>query len=159
MKKLLATLLFIIAAVPVMAQEVKEKPYNEEINAMTQIDEAVAKAKQEGKFVICQVGGNWCPWCLRFNEFIHADEEISKLIADNFVYIHVNYSPKNKNEEAMKRLGNCTRFGFPVMVVLCMEGNVKHIQDSGYLEEGKGYNKEKVLKFFKNWTPAAVHGK
>lgn len=157
MRKILATLLFVLAAIPVLAQD-KAKPYDEEINAMTQIDEAIAKADKEGKFVIAQVGGNWCPWCLRFNEFIHADEEINTLIEQNFVYIHVNYSPKNKNPEAMKRLGNCTRFGFPVMVVLCNKGNVLHLQDSGYLEEGKGYSKEKVMKFFKNWTPAAVKG-
>ena len=156
MKKMLAMLLFVLAAVPVLAQEEKAKPYNEEINAMTQIDEAVAQADKEGKFVICQVGGNWCPWCLRFNDFIHADEEINALVEKNFVYIHVNYSPKNKNLDAMKRLGNCTRFGFPVMVVMCNKGNVLHIQDSSFLEEGKGYNKEKVLRFFQNWTKEAV---
>ena len=31
-----------------------------------------------------------------------------------------------------------------------------HIQDSSFLEEGKSYNLEKVLRFFKNWTPKAV---
>ena len=56
----------------------------------------------------------------------------------------------------MKRLNNAGRFGFPVLVVLDEQGNVIHIQDSGLLEEGKGYNKEKVLSFFKHWTPAAV---
>ena len=56
----------------------------------------------------------------------------------------------------MKRLSNCGRFGFPVFVVLDEEGKVIHIQDSSFLEEGKGYNQEKVLRFFKNWTPAAV---
>ena len=25
-----------------------------------------------------------------------------------------------------------------------------------FLEEGKGYNQKKVLRFFKNWTPRAV---
>lgn len=159
MKKFLASLLFILAAIPVLAQEEKAKPYNEEIDAMVQIDEAIAKADKEGKYVIAQVGGNWCSWCLLFNKFIHEDEEINALVEKNFVYIHVNYSPKNKNPEAMKRLGNCTRFGFPALVVLCNKGYVKHIQDSGYLEEGKGYSKEKVLRFFKNWTPEAVNGK
>ena len=38
-------------------------------------------------------------------------------------------------------------------------GNVLHTQDSSFLEEGKGYNKEKVLRFFKNWTPTAANTK
>ena len=159
MKHVLTTLLMLMATLPMMAQQKTEKPYNEEINAMEQIDKAIADAQKDGKYVICQVGGNWCPWCLRFNDFIHADEEIAGMIAKDYVYIHVNYSPKAKNPEAMKRLGNCTRFGFPVLVVLDNQGNVIHIQDSGYLEEDKGYNKEKVVRFFKNWSPEAVQGK
>ena len=58
----------------------------------------------------------------------------------------------------MKRLGNCTRFGFPVLVVLNDEGNVVHIQDSGLLEEGEGYSKKKVQSFFTHWTPKAIRG-
>ena len=56
----------------------------------------------------------------------------------------------------MKRLNNAGRFGYPVFVVLDEEGRILHIQDSGLLEEGEGYNQKKVLSFFKNWTPKAV---
>ena len=141
-----------------------KKVYDEDINPIEQIDQAVAKAKAEGKFVICQVGGNWCPWCLRFADFITKDSTISQVINDNFVYIHVNYNPRKSGGEAkaqqaatlMKRLNGCGRFGFPVFVVLDEEGRVAHIQDSSFLEEGQGYSQEKVLRFFKGWTPEAV---
>ncbi len=146
------------------AQTALKKVYDESVNPIEQIDQAVAKAKSEGKFVVCQVGGNWCPWCLRFADFITNDATISNVIEQNFVYIHVNYNPR-KSEGAEKeaqakamlqRLNNPARFGFPVFVVLDDEGKVIHIQDSSFLEEGKGYNQGKVLRFFKNWTPKAV---
>ena len=146
------------------AQTALKKVYDESVNPIGQIDQAVAKAKSEGKFVVCQVGGNWCPWCLRFADFITNDATISNVIEQNFVYIHVNYNPR-KSEGAEKeaqakamlqRLNNPARFGFPVFVVLDDEGKVIHIQDSSFLEEGKGYNQGKVLRFFKNWTPKAV---
>ena len=35
-------------------------------------------------------------------------------------------------------------------------GKVIHTQDSSFLEEGNGYNKEKVLRFFNCWTPKAT---
>ena len=163
MKKIALILLAVFLTLTAEAQGLK-KVYNENINPIEQIDQAVAKAKSEGKFVICQVGGNWCPWCLRFADFITNDTTISKVIADNFVYAHVNYNPRKsegaeKAQQAaalMKRLNNCGRFGFPVFVVLNEEGNVIHIQDSSFLEEGQGYNQEKVLRFFRNWTPKAV---
>jgi hypothetical protein len=56
----------------------------------------------------------------------------------------------------LQKLNHPERFGFPVFVVLDEQGRVLHTQDSSFLEEGKGYDKEKVLRFFNNWTPKAV---
>ena len=169
MKKTLLTMLVALTAVAintlaVTTDEGKRKVYDENINPMEQIDQALVKAKAEGKLVICQVGGNWCPWCLRFADFITNDSTISKVVEENFEYIHVNYNPRKSGgpeqqqiaAALMKRLNNCGRFGFPVFVVLDEEGKVIHIQDSSFLEEGQGYNQAKVLRFFKNWTPQAV---
>ena len=118
--------------------------------------QALEEARESGRFVICQVGGNWCPWCLRFAKFITEDEEIANVVKENFVYIHVNTSKANKNEEALRRLGNPGRFGYPVLVILDDEGRVMHIQNSSYLEEGNSYNHKKVLEFFLNWTRKAI---
>ena len=160
MKKILTFAILAVLALGANAQ--LKKVYNDDIDPMEQIDNAIVQANEQGKFVICQVGGNWCPWCLRFADFITKDEEIAKLVDDNFVYIHVSYNPRNSTNEnrdkaMLKRLGNPGRFGYPVFVVLNQDGNVIHIQDSSFLEEGKGYNKEKVLRFFKAWTPKAVN--
>ena len=182
----LALALFIAAATTAAdAQGALKRVYDETINPMTQIDEALAKASAGGKYVVCQVGGNWCPWCLRFADFAEKDTAVSKAIADNFVFIHVNYDPRkasaakaqgntansntanataatttagrgDKTAAMMKRLGNPARFGFPVFVVLDERGNVLHTQDSSFLEEGNGYSEKKVLRFLKNWTPKAV---
>ena len=163
MKKILTIVVLAVAlfAMAMNAQEqtAPKKVYNEEINPLEQIDQAIVQAQAEGKFVICQVGGNWCPWCLRFADFITNDSTISSVIEQNFVYIHVNYHPRKAGEVGkalMKRLNNAGRFGFPVFVVLDEQGNILHIQDSSFLEEGQGYNKEKALRFFQNWTPKAV---
>lgn len=150
-------LLLMALHVTAFAQNELKKVYNEDINPLTQIDEAVAKAAGNGKYVVCQVGGNWCIWCLRFADFISKDSDIDGLIKENFEYIHVNYNPRQKSSpELMQRLNNCGRFGYPVFVVLDEKGRVIHIQDSSFLEEGKGYDKDKVLRFFKAWTPEAV---
>ena len=163
-KKIFTALFAAFFVVSAFAQTAQKKVYDENINPMEQIDKAIERARTENKFVICQVGGNWCPWCLRFADFITNDSAISKVIDESFVYIHVNYNPrKSEGEEKarlakamLKRLDNPARFGFPVFVVLDEEGKVIHIQDSSYLEEGKGYNQEKVLRFFQNWTPKTV---
>jgi thioredoxin-related protein len=164
-RKLVIALSVVLLSQVVCAQTKMKKFYDSKINPLEQIDNAVVKAKSEGKFVICQVGGNWCPWCLKFADFISNDPTISNVIAANFEYIHVNYSPRKsqgaekleQGKALMKRLNNAGRFGFPVLVVLDGEGKVIHIQDSGLLEEGESYNQKKVLDFFKGWTPKAVN--
>lgn len=147
--------LSLVACVAFGAQA-QEKVYDESIDAMQQIDDAVAQAKESGRYVLCQVGGNWCPWCLRFAQFATSDSVIAPLIKENYVYIHVNYSKGNKNLEAMRFLGNPGRFGYPAFVVLNSEGQPIHIQESESLEEGKGYSRQRVEKFLRLWNRKAV---
>lgn len=148
--------IIIIIAMTFGSAMAQNKVYNPDLDGMKQIREAVDMAQKEGKYVLCQVGGNWCPWCLRFAEFTTTDSVVAPIVEKNFVYIHVNYSKENKNLEAMKYLGNPARFGFPVFVVLDEKGTPIHIQNSAYLEEGKGYNSKLVSEFLLNWTRAAV---
>ena len=67
MKKILniAVLAVALFALSANAQEqtALKKVYNEEINPLEQIDQALIQAQAEGKFVICQVGG-LCSKCL-----------------------------------------------------------------------------------------------
>lgn len=164
MKRLLVLFILLGDLMIIGGAQEKRAIYDETIDVNVQIDEALALAKQESKFVICQVGGNWCPWCLKFAGFITGNKDISQVIDDNYVFIHVNYNPRkaasednqSKDAKMMERLGNPGRFGFPVLVVLDGMGKVVHIQDSALLEEGNSYNKEKVLRFFKLWTPSAT---
>ena len=101
----LALALFIAAATTAAdAQGALKRVYDETLDPMTQIDEALAKASAGGKYVVCQVGGNWCPWCLRFADFAEKDTAVSKAIADDFVFIHVNYDPRKAS--AAKTQGN-----------------------------------------------------
>lgn len=162
-KKTLPLLIALLFSMPLMAQnkaadkEALPKVYNESIDAMDQIDKAIEQAQAEHKFVLCQVGGNWCPWCLRFADFAEKDSVIAPIIKDNYVWIHVNTSKANKNLEAMKRLDNPGRFGYPVFVILDSDGKRIHTQNSAYLEEGKGYSQKKVSEFLLNWTEKAIN--
>jgi thioredoxin-related protein len=133
----------------------KFKIYNPSEDAEKAIAAAAKEAKEKGKHVLVQVGGNWCIWCARFNEFTTSDEAIKTYIEDNYVVYHLNYSPENKNKEVLAKYGFPQRFGFPVFMILDGEGKLIHTENSAYLEEGKGYGKLKVIEFLKNWCKAA----
>lgn len=152
MKHILLILAMFTSVINLWGQN--NKLYDETIDPFVQIDEAVVSARNQNKLVICQLGGNWCPWCLRFAKFIKENEEVSKLVDENYVYIHVNFKSREDelSQQVSKRLGKAGRFGFPVLVVLNPDGSVLHIQNSAYLEEGQSYSHERVRDFFRMWT-------
>ena len=131
------------------------KLYNPAANVARDIEAALVKAKSEKKNVLIQVGGNWCIWCYRFNSFVLTNSLLKRLLNDNYVVYHLNYSPENKNLAYLKKLGYPQRFGFPVLVVLDATGRQLHTQDSALLEKGNSYDEEKVKSFLKNWAPGA----
>jgi thioredoxin-related protein len=130
------------------------KPYNDKENAEAKIAELVKRAQKENKNIILQAGGNWCIWCLRFNNFVQTIPELKEIVDDNYLYYHLNYSPENKNSKIFMKYGNPgDEYGYPVFIVLNKDGKQIHTQDSSVLEEGKGYSLERVKAFFKEWSP------
>ncbi len=153
MKRLVLSvfLLLIIHAAHAGASD-SAKLYNPSADASKDIAAAVKQAKEEGKLVLIQAGGNWCSWCIRFNKFVHEDKQLDSAIKANYIVYHLNYSPENKNADIFKKYSYAQRFGFPVFIILDEKGKLIHTQNSAYLEEGKGYSKKKVLEFFSQWN-------
>lgn len=128
------------------------KPYNENEDALIEIQKLIQKAKKENKNIILQAGGNWCIWCLRFNNFVRNTPELNQLVEENYLYYHLNFSPKNKNDKAFAKYGeDGKKLGYPFFIILDKNGNRIHLQESGILEEGKGYSLQKVKEFFETW--------
>lgn len=138
------------------AQKPTANIYNPEADAQADIDAAVTKAKKEGKHVFIQVGGNWCGWCIKFHDLVDATPELKEYLNNHYETVLVNFSQENKNPEVLANLGYPGRFGFPVFVILDGNGQVLHIQNSAYLEEGQGHSVKKVMDFLKGWTADAI---
>jgi thioredoxin-related protein len=148
-------LIFIASNLSLFAQEKpsnNSKLYNPSADAKKAISNVIAQAKKENKHVFLQIGGNWCGWCIAFDKKVNENEELKKILNDNYVIYHLNYSNENTNSEILKELGYPQRFGFPVFVILDSDGNRLHTQNSAYLEEGKGHSVEKVKEFLDSWT-------
>ncbi len=138
------------------AQENKPKIYNPDANAFEELAEAVQKAKQENKNVFIQIGGNWCPWCIKFHNFVKKDAELDSILNTNYIVLKINYSREKPNYEIMQQLDFPQRFGFPVFVILNDKGERIHTQNSALLEKDKSYDKEKIKAFFLHWTVKAL---
>ena len=160
MKQFHLLIIFLHITVTGMSQDMKTfKLYKPAENASAALEKAVSAAQAAGKHVFVQIGGNWCVWCARFNDFVTKDQKIDSLVNANYVVYHLNYSKENYNRDLLKRFVYPQRFGFPVFIVLDGTGKQLHTQNSAYLEEGNGYNRDKVIEFFQHWSPSALDEK
>ena len=161
MKKTFFFLIIIFSVGSAFSQDLtKFKLYTPAENAEKEIAESVKKAKTESKHVFIQIGGNWCIWCARFNDFISSDGKIDSVIKADYIVYHLNYSKENYNAKLLAKYGYPQRFGFPVFLVLNGEGKLIHTQSSWYLEDGKkSYDRDKTISFLNDWSPAALDPK
>ena len=148
--------LFCLLIGSLWAQETPVTLYNPDEDAAATIEAAVQEARESGKHVFLQVGGNWCSWCIKFHRYIEGDAQLDSLQKAGYVVRKVNYSRENMNEAVMADLAFPQRFGFPVFVILDGEGRRIHTQNSALLESGDGYDRNKIQEFFLHWRPAAL---
>ena len=95
--------------------------------------------------------------CIRYEEITASD------LAKSFFRIidktqEISRDIANFNDCSIERLKEFVAdLSITGVIVLDENGKVLHVQDSSFLEEGQGYNKDKVLRFLNNWTPKAVN--
>lgn len=137
------------------AQKVESKEnfqlYKVYADAAYELKYAKERALKERKHILIFVGGNWCVWCRRLDAFLNNDPELRKMLGE-YEVMHINYSRENKNEKILATLNSPQQYGFPVIVLLDDKGNYMATQNTGDLEAGKGYSKEKVSNFLSKWS-------
>ncbi len=125
--------------------------YDVKADGEKQIAEALAKARQEHKRVLLQFGANWCGWCHKLHCLFESDARIAERLKRDYVVVMIDVD-QGHNAAVVKRYGDPTRFGLPVIVVLDAQGKPLTTQDTGKLEEGDHHSPEKVLAFLKEWS-------
>ncbi len=111
---------------------------------------AIKEAKETNRRIILDIGGEWCIWCHRIDDFIEENEELKSFLNEKFIVVKVNYSEENKNEKFFAQYPKVE--GYPHFFVLSKKGKLLHSQNTGLLEKEKSYDVEKFMKFLKKWA-------
>lgn len=107
-------------------------PYDTSADAESQLKTALAKAKSEGKRVLIDMGGNWCPDCVILSNVMLLPE-VSSFVSAHYEVVLVDMGRFNKNMQIPKRFGVDGRIeGAPALLVLDADGK---LLDAGHLTE------------------------
>jgi thioredoxin-related protein len=146
----ITSLFFVLA---IHGADSKKNLYDPKANTADQIKSALEQAQKENKNVILKFGANWCGWCHKLSDTFKTNTEVAKVLAENYIVVLIDVDQGN-NADIVKKYGQPTKHGLPVLVVLDKIGKQLHTQDTGKLEEGDHHDPAKVLAFLNEWKPA-----
>jgi thiol:disulfide interchange protein len=135
------------------AATMQRERFDPQRDAEKDIQLASVEATKTGRRILLDVGGEWCIWCRRLDAFFGSHPHAFDLLHKTFVVVKVNYSKENKNEQVLSRYPKIP--GYPHLFVLDAGGNLLHSQDTGLLEEGKGYSETKIQAFLEQWSASS----
>jgi thiol:disulfide interchange protein len=124
--------------------------YDPQRNADQDIRDAVAEAQRSQRRILLEVGGEWCIWCHRLDDFFAAHPNLTSLRDKNFVTVKINFSEENPNKEVLSRYGPIS--AYPYIFVLDSGGKLVRSQETGVFEEGKSYDEKRLMTFLNYWS-------
>ena len=109
---------------------------------------AVKQASKAKKHILLDIGGEWCKWCHRLDEFIEADQEVKSALEKNFILLKINVSKENANEKFLSAYPKVP--GYPHYIVLDKKGKFLFEQGTDNFEgkDGAYYDKAKLIEFY-----------
>ena len=111
-----------------------------ELEWMTDLPKAQAKAKEEKKMVMLDfTGSDWCGWCIKLHKEVFSTPEFAEYAKNNLVLVEVDFPTKKKQSTELKKANAELQRkykidGYPTIIVLNAEG--KTIGELGYMAGG-----------------------
>ena len=121
--------------------------YNETADPAADVQQAIQEA--DGRRILLEVGGNWCVWCKILDKYLADHTDVRDAFGESFMIVKVNFSRDNPNTEFLSAYPEAE--GYPQFYVLDTDGSFLATQGTAELEEGKGYNRARMLEFAKRW--------
>jgi thioredoxin-related protein len=112
----------------------------EELQWLTDLPKAQAKAKEEKKLVMLDfTGSDWCGWCIKLNKEVFSKSEFSDYAKKNLVLVEVDFPRQKKQSAEQKKANQALQEkyqirGYPTLVVL--DGDGKKVGELGYVPGG-----------------------
>jgi len=100
----------------------------EELQWLTDLPKAEAKAKAEKKMVMLDfTGSDWCGWCIKLNREVFSQPEFAKYAKENLVLVEVDFPQAKKQSEELKKANEALQEkykvdGYPTIIVLNSAG-------------------------------------
>ena len=112
-----------------------------ELEWLTDLNAAKAKAKKENKLVLMDfTGSDWCGWCIKLNNDVFSQTEFIEYAKKNLVLVELDFPSKKPQSAELKAANKKLQAehkvtGFPTIIAMSADGKVLWKQP-GYMQGG-----------------------
>jgi protein disulfide-isomerase len=122
-------------------------PYNEQADAVADVQHAIAAAQIDHKKVLLVFGANWCPDCRALDRAMHGSSR--HLIDREFDVVKIDVGNFDKNLPLAQRYGNPIAKGIPAVVVVGSGNQVLYSTKAGELANAGQMTEQSIYDFLK----------
>ena len=124
--------------------------YPEISQAQTDVQTALAEARQTHKRIILDFGGDWCPDCQVLNIYFNQSPN-RELLDKNFIRVNVNIGREDANLDLAHKYGVPVQ-GVPALAVLDDHGKLLYAQNKEF-SDMRHMQSTDLTQFLNKWKP------
>ena len=125
-------------------------PYDVDADAGSQVNSAFTRARQTGKRVLIDFGGNWCPDC-RILAGVMNLAEVKAFVEKHYEVVTVNVGYFDKNLDVVRRFGIEKLKGVPT-VVIAESGMTLNVTNSADLSNARAMTPQGIADWLARWA-------
>jgi thiol-disulfide isomerase/thioredoxin len=167
MRKVMIAGLLLIGLTPVVAEDVVVPkvsieridqlpadlpyPYDEKADGDVGVAAAFAAAKQSGKRVLIDFGGNWCADC-RILAGVMELPEVKSFVEAHYEVVTVDVARFNKNMHIPARYGFAKLDGVPTVLIVDADGTLINATNSSELANAREMSPQAIADWLARWA-------
>lgn len=119
---------------------------------MRAVDAALARAKKNGKHVLIEMGGDWCPDCLVLANFMRL-KEMRPFLAKHYEVVALDVGRFDKNLDVPARFGVKGKLkGVPAVLILSADGKLLNPDQLFALSDARTMTPQAIADWLAGWT-------
>ena len=134
------------------ALSLPDHPYNQSADPGQAVDQALARARQNGKKVLIDLGGNWCADCLILSG-VMALPEVQAFLNARYEIVLVDIGRVNRNLAIPARFGVTVKLeGVPAILIVTPDGHLVNKDHFAALAEARNMTPQAIVDWLAQWS-------
>ncbi|MCC5814290.1 MAG: thioredoxin family protein [Leptospira sp.] len=116
--------------------------------------QAVPLAKESGQKILLIFGADWCGDCVSLRERFRENEQIGKLLLENYLVIHIDVGRFDRNLIFAEKFGSPEKKGIPALAIIdpTQDEKVLATTKGGEFSSARSMSDAAIYEYLKRFT-------